>query len=66
MDETVEQVNKTKRQRKKKVDPFIEMTDKIIQKKGLTPREFDQTAIRKERQKLYDEFVKENIGLLLD
>ncbi|MBO0481503.1 hypothetical protein [Candidatus Enterococcus courvalinii] len=66
MDENTVQEAKTKRPRKKKVDPFIEMTDKIIEKQGLKPKDFDQKAIREARQKLYDEFVKENIGLLLD
>lgn len=66
MDENLVQETKRKRTQKKQVDPFIETTNKIIEKKGLKPREFDQKAIREARQKLYDEFVKENIGLLLD
>lgn len=66
MDENLEQENKPKRTRKKKVDPFIEMTDKILEKKGLKPKEFDQLAIKEARQKIYQEFVEENIGLLLD
>lgn len=66
MDENLVQETKRKRTQKKQVDPFIETTNKIIEKKGLKPKEFDQMAIREARQKLYDEFVKENIGLLLD
>lgn len=66
MDENTVQEAKNKATTQKKVDPFIEMTDKIIEKQGLKPKDFDQKAIREARQKLYDEFVKENIGLLLD
>lgn len=42
------------------------MTDKIIDKKGLKPKDFDRQAIKEARQKLYDDFVKENISQLLD
>lgn len=58
--------NKPKKQRKKKVDPFMEMTDKIITKKGMNPKDFDKNAIFEARNKLKDEFVNENISLLLD
>lgn len=55
-----------KTKKKKKVDKFTEMTDKIIEKKGLKPKDFDRQAIKEARQKLYDDFVKENISQLLD
>lgn len=55
-----------KKKEKKKVDKFTEMTDKIIEKKGLKPKDFDRQAIKEARQKLYDDFVKENISQLLD
>lgn len=58
--------NKPKKQRKKKVDPFMEMTDKIITKKGMNPKDFDKNAIFEARKKLKEEFVNENISLLLD
>lgn len=61
-----ESENKAKKQRKKKIDPFMEMTDKIINKKGMNPKDFDKNAIFEARKKLYDEFVNENITLLLD
>ncbi|XIL51323.1 hypothetical protein N8C81_16170 (plasmid) [Enterococcus faecium] len=57
---------KNKKKKKKKVDKFTEMTDKIIEKKGLKPKDFDRQAIKEARQKLYDDFVKENISQLLD
>jgi hypothetical protein len=55
-----------KTKKKKEVDKFTEMTDKIIEKKGLKPKDFDRQAIKEARQKLYDDFVKENISQLLD
>jgi 3-oxoacyl-[acyl-carrier-protein] synthase III len=57
---------KKKKKKKRKVDKFTEMTDKIIEKKGLKPKDFDRQAIKEARQKLYDDFVKENISQLLD
>ncbi|HAQ4033139.1 hypothetical protein ACJK6Q_15450 (plasmid) [Enterococcus faecium] len=59
-------IEKNKKTRKKKVDKFTEMTDKIIEKKGLKSKDFDRQAIKEARQKLYDDFVKENISQLLD
>lgn len=60
------EVESPKRKRAKKVDPFIDTTNKIIEKKGMKPKDFDQKAIREARKALYDSFVKENIELLLD
>lgn len=51
--------------KKKKVDKFTEITNKIILKEGMTIKEFEKQAIQQERQKLYDKFVSENIEALL-
>jgi 3-oxoacyl-[acyl-carrier-protein] synthase III len=61
-----QETSEKKKKKKKKVDKFTEMTDKIIEKKGLKPKDFDRQAIKEARQKLYDDFVKENISQLLD
>jgi hypothetical protein len=61
-----QETSEKKKKKKKKVDKFTEMTDKIIEKKGLKPKDFDRQAIKETRQKLYDDFVKENISQLLD
>ncbi|EEV57961.1 predicted protein (plasmid) [Enterococcus faecium 1,231,408] len=61
-----QETSEKNKKKKKKVDKFTEMTDKIIEKKGLKPKDFDRQAIKEARQKLYDDFVKENISQLLD
>ncbi|EPY6472539.1 hypothetical protein ACWO4B_003236 [Clostridium sporogenes] len=63
--ETIQEEKPKSSNKRKSKDKFTKITDKIILKKGLKPKEFDQQAIRKERQKLYDEFVSENIESLL-
>jgi 3-oxoacyl-[acyl-carrier-protein] synthase III len=61
-----QETSEKNKKKKKEVDKFTEMTDKIIEKKGLKPKDFDRQAIKEARQKLYDDFVKENISQLLD
>lgn len=55
-----------KKSRAKKVDPFIEKTDKILAIKGITPREFDKQAVLEARKTMYQEFIEENIDKLLE
>lgn len=55
----------TTKRKKKKVDKFTEVTDKIILKEGLTIKEFEKNAIHEARQKLKEKFVEKNIESLL-
>lgn len=64
-EETVEVKKTATKAKKKKVDKFTEITNKIILKEGMTIKEFEKQAIQQERQKLYDKFVSENIEALL-
>lgn len=66
MEQTSEQGNtQATRRTTKKKDPFIENTNKILEGKGIDPKQFDKEAIREARQQVYNEFVEENIGKLL-
>lgn len=49
-----------------KKESFTSVTNKILEKEGVNPKDFDKEAIKNARQKVYDKFVKENIGKLLD
>lgn len=51
--------------KRKKVDEFTELTNKIILKEGFTVREFEKNAIHEARVKLREKFVAENIHSLL-
>lgn len=55
-----------KKVRKRKVDPFTETTDRIIETIGQKPKEFDKKAIYEARKKLYEDFVSKNIDLLIE
>ena len=60
----VESTNKSNK--RKKHDEFMEITDKILLKKGIKPKNFDMEAVKAARKNVYDDFVKNNIDLLLE
>ncbi|MBY6889369.1 hypothetical protein HYH68_16375 [Clostridium botulinum] len=64
VDKDQEQKPKSNSSKRRGKDEFTKITDKIILEKGLKPKDFDKQAILKERKKIYDEFVAENIDLL--
>lgn len=61
-----DKVEKVEIKKKKKKPSFKENTDKILQKQGINPKDFDKQAIYEARKVKYDEFVSENLSLILE